>query len=131
MNKTKILVVEDDELVLDSLLTILEGEGYETLKASNGLTAKEITDREFCNLILLDVELPDISGIELVQDLRHTKPRMRTIFLTGHNEGSFQFEKLRKYADSYVVKPYDIDVLLETITRNLEEQNNEITQSQS
>ncbi|MBD3205493.1 response regulator [Candidatus Bathyarchaeota archaeon] len=125
LENVKILIVEDDELVQDSLQTILESEGYETLKASDGLTAKDLTDKEFINLILLDVELPDISGIELAKKIRVTIPQMRKIFLTGHNDGTLEIEQLKKFADAYVIKPYDIDFLLEVISRNLEEQRNE------
>jgi DNA-binding response OmpR family regulator len=116
---TKILVVEDDELIQASILAILESEGYETYQAFNGTTAKKMTDRDFFNLILLDLNLPDTSGLELAKSLRDTKPRMKIILLTGYSNENLDSESIKNNVDAVIIKPYDIDVLLDTISNNL------------
>jgi len=122
---TKILIVEDDELVQASLLAILESEGYENFQAFDGMMAKKLIKREFFNLILLDVNLPDISGLELCKKFKQTEPRTRIILLTGYSNENLDSEAINNYVDECVIKPYDIDILLKIISKNLEEQGKE------
>jgi DNA-binding NtrC family response regulator len=125
-HKIKILIVEDDSLIQGSLVAILESEGYETFVASTAKKAQEMTNNDFFNLILLDVGLPDMTGIELSKNIRDTTPRMRKILLTGYSNGQLDDESIKKYADEYIVKPFDPDKLLDIILRNLKEQEKEL-----
>jgi DNA-binding response OmpR family regulator len=122
---TKILIVEDDELVQASLLAILESEGYENFQAFDGMRAKKLIERELFNLILLDVNLPDISGLELCKGFKQTEPRTRIILLIGYSNENLDSEAINNYVDECVIKPYDIDILLKIISKNLEEQRKE------
>lgn len=125
MGKIKILVVEDDTLLQDSLVSLLESEGYQASATSNGSTAKQLTDQEFYNIILLDLNLPDTSGLELSKSIRQTYPRMRKILLTGYNEEQLSPELLKKYTDASILKPFQIDHLLDIISTQLKAQRKE------
>jgi len=110
-----ILVVDDDEATLNLLAGILKRQGYSVDTATTGNEAIEKSNSRFYNLALIDVRLPDIEGTQLLTDMRETTPRMAKIIITGYPSLENAVESANKHADGYLIKPVDIDELLNRI----------------
>lgn len=109
---SKVLVVEDDPLFGESLVDMLEDEGYEVVLTPNGEAALERTYSEKFDLYLLDINLPLLDGISLLQELRGIQDNTPAIFLTSHTQKEKLKEGFGSGADDYLTKPVDNDELL-------------------
>jgi DNA-binding NtrC family response regulator len=130
LQKEKILVVDDDEMVLRSIVNILKIKGYETSIAKDGKEALMKIEDEFFNVLLLDIRLPDMTGIELLSLIKETKPKMRKIILTGYPDAKTAIDAVNKKADAYLIKPYNPNELLEQIELNIRQQKEELRYTQ-
>lgn len=125
MDKLARIIVVDDESIRKVLATILEEKGYTVDTAENGKQAIEKTEKNFYNLGLFDIRLPDIEGTELLAKVKDTTPRMRKIIVTGYPSLPNAVEALNKGADAYILKPFDMDKILQTIKEQLKNQEEE------
>jgi DNA-binding NtrC family response regulator len=125
MSEARILIVDDDENIRKVLQAILEDEGYKVETAETAKKGIERSEKAFYNLALIDVRLPDMEGIELLSKLRGTKPKMRKIIVTGHPTLQNAVSAVNKGADAYVVKPFDMEKILQTIREQLKKQEEE------
>jgi len=123
--KGKILVVDDDENIRKVLQTILEDEGYMVDIAENGEKAIDKTKSDFYNLALIDVRLPDMEGTELLSKMRDTTPKMRKVIITGYPTLQNAIAAVNKGADAYIVKPFEVEKVLQTIKEQLKKQEEE------
>jgi len=105
--------------------TILEDEGYFVDLAANGSEAIRKTKKTAYNIALLDIRLPDMEGIELLKLIKDTVPRTRKIMVTGYPSMQNAIAALNKNADAYLIKPIDIEKLLNTVKEQLQLQENE------
>lgn len=121
----RIIVVDDDESIRKVLATVFEEKGYTVDTAENGKQAIEKTEKNFYNLGLFDIRLPDIEGTELLAKVKDTTPRMRKIIVTGYPSLPNAVEALNKGADAYILKPFDMDKVLQTIKEQLKNQEEE------
>ena len=121
----KILVVDDDENIRNTMKTILEDEGYLVDLAANGNEAIQKTKISAYNIALLDIRLPDMEGVELLKLIKDTVPRTRKIMVTGYPSMQNAISALNKNADAYLIKPVDIENLLNTVKEQLQLQENE------
>ena len=121
----KILVVDDDENIRNSMKTILEDEGYLVDLAATGSEAIQKTKKSAYNIALLDIRLPDMEGVELLKLIKGTLPRTRKIMMTGFPSMQNAIAALNKNADAYLIKPIDIENLLNTVKEQLQLQENE------
>ena len=121
----RILVIDDDENIRKVLETILEDEGYIVETAETAKKGIEESEKAFYNLALIDVRLPDMEGIELLSKLRNTKPKMRKIIITGYPTLQNAVAAVNKGADAYVMKPFEVDKILQTIREQLKKQEEE------
>ena len=121
----KILVVDDDENIRNSMKTILEDEGYLVDLAATGSEAIQKTKKTAYNIALLDIRLPDMEGVELLKLIKDTVPRTRKIMVTGYPSMQNAIAALNKSADAYLIKPIDIENLLNTFKEQLQLQENE------
>jgi DNA-binding NtrC family response regulator len=112
---TRILVVDDDENIRKTLATILEDQGYVVDTTENGKEAIEKSNVNFCNLALIDIRLPDMEETKLLTAMKETTPKIIKIIVTGYPALQNVIEAVNKDADSYVLKPVNIDILLATI----------------
>jgi two-component system NtrC family response regulator len=126
----RILVVDDDENIRKVLTTILEDEGYAVEAVENGKKAIEKSKRGFYNLALIDIRLPDMEGIELLTKMKDTVPKMRKIIITGYPTLQNAIEAVNRGADAYILKPFDMEKVLQTIKEQLEKQEEERKYSQ-
>jgi len=123
MDKTaRILVVDDDESVRKVLSLILEEEGYVVDTAENGKEAIEKSESKCYNLALIDIRLPDMKGTKLLTAMKETTPKMAKIIITGYPTLKNAIETVNKGADAYILKPFNMDNILETIKEQLKKQ---------
>lgn len=117
MENIKILLADDEPDVLDFLSFNLKKEGYEVLTAANGREAIKIAKKESPNIIVLDVMMPEMDGIEACRELRTTPECKKSliIFLTARTEDYSQIAGLDSGADDYVSKPIKPRVLISRI----------------
>ncbi len=113
MSKGRILVVEDDSDISNMLRIYLSGQGYTVEVAAKGGDALNATKKQLPNLIVLDINLPDMSGYDVCRDLRTTTrtSHIPIIFLTQKDERSDKLIGLELGADDYITKPFDIEEL--------------------
>jgi DNA-binding NtrC family response regulator len=108
----------------------LEENEYVVDSAKDGKEAIEKTSRDFYNLALVDIRLPDIEGTKVIAKMKETTPRMRKIIITGYPSLQNAVDALNKGADAYIMKPFDMDKVLQTIKEQLEKQQEEKKYSQ-
>lgn len=125
MTNNKILVVDDDENIRTSMKAILEEEGYIVDLAGSGKEGIQKTKEKAYNVALLDIRLPDMEGVQLLKLMKPTIPRTRKIMVTGYPSTQNAIEALNKNADAYLIKPVDIEKLLDTIKEQLRLQEEE------
>ena len=126
MNKhARILVVDDDESITRTMKAILEDEGYKVDIAATGREAIKKTEETAYNVALLDIRLPDMEGIELLKLMKDAVPRTRKIMVTGYPSMQNAVAALNKNADAYLIKPVDIEKLLNTVKEQVQLQENE------
>jgi|GEM_PF-939053 len=116
----KILIVEDDSRLGKSLSDILKVNGYRPLAVLTGKEGVAAAKKEDISLALIDLKLPDISGIEVLKELKKNSPRTEAIILTAFASLNTAMEAVSLGAFSYLQKPYDIERLLLDIHRALE-----------
>lgn len=109
--KGNILIVDDEKDQLESLRFLIEGEGYRTFLASNGLEAKVQINRFPIDLILLDIKMPGMDGVEFMKFAKKEKKDMKIIIVTGYPSFEYAVEALRQKVNDFVTKPYNPDDL--------------------
>ncbi len=122
MTKSKILIVDDDSLVCESLKELLVLEGYEVETALDGFAALAKVKADHFHLILSDIHMPGLNGLELLKELKGLEPEAPVIFITGHGHIDGAVEAIKMGAYDYVTKPIDDLRLKLTIQRALEQQ---------
>ncbi len=102
---TTVLVVDDEPIVRDVVVRYLEREGYRTLEAEDGESARELLERETPNLVVLDVMLPGTDGLTLCRWIR-ARSDLPVIMLTARGDEADRIVGLEIGADDYVAKPF-------------------------
>src|SRR5438045_2457482 len=116
----RVLVVDDEETVLTSIQGVLELEGYEVVATTSGKRALELAAAEFFDLVLTDLRLEDIDGLEILRELQRISPDSVGITLTGYATLESSVQAMREGAYDYLVKPCDIIELRMTVNRGIE-----------
>jgi len=116
---TTILLVEDDERISEPLLRVLGTEGFEAIHASTGLEGLEQVTARRPDLILLDLTLPDIDGLDVCRKVREERPELPIIMLTARAEEMDVIVGLGAGADDYVPKPFRLAELVARIRARL------------
>jgi DNA-binding NtrC family response regulator len=126
MDKTaKILIVDDDENIRKALIAVLEDEGYTVDSVDTGKKGIEKTQTEFFNIALIDVRLPDMEGTEVLSKMQETSPTLRKIIITGYPTLQNAAAAVNKGANAYVMKPFDLEKMIQTIEEQLKKQEEE------
>jgi two-component system, cell cycle response regulator DivK len=117
MRPKTILIVEDNTLNMKLWNDILEAQGYALLKTASGVEAVEIARNHRPDLILLDIRLPDISGLDVARSLKgdETTQSIPVIALTAFAQAEHQREALASGCDGYISKPVNVVSFLETV----------------
>ncbi len=122
----QILVVDDDETIRTTMKAILQDEGYIVDLAATGKEAIQKTQEKNYNIALLDIRLPDMEGIELLKLLKDGIPKTRKIMVTGYPSMQNAISAVNKNADAYLLKPVDVEKLLQMIKEQLYAQEAEL-----
>ena len=117
--RARILVVDDEEMVRSSLEEILRLEGYEIVAVGSGNEALDILQGESFDLILLDLKMPGIDGMEVLRAANRIAPDTRVILLTGHGSLESAIEALRQGAHDYLLKPAPSSEILSSVARGV------------
>jgi DNA-binding response OmpR family regulator len=112
MGPKRVLVIEDDAGIREGILAALAAGGYATEQAGDGDAGLELAVTYDCDLILLDLVLPGPDGLEILREVRETRPALPVIILTARGEEADRVAGLRGGADDYVVKPFSVAELL-------------------
>jgi two-component system, OmpR family, alkaline phosphatase synthesis response regulator PhoP len=110
--KANILLVEDEENLHEALKLNLELEGYTVTSAFNGNEALKAVKNEFFHLIILDIMLPEMDGIAVTETIRVQQIEVPILILSAKNTGSDRVLGLKKGADDYLTKPFNLEELL-------------------
>src|SRR5262245_33703547 len=115
MPKCRVLTVEDDPAIRRGIVDALTFAGYEVLEAADGNEGcRAAVAREY-DLLLLDMVLPGMSGLDILREVRNVRPTLPVIILSARGEERDRVGGLRLGADDYVVKPFSVDELLARI----------------
>lgn len=112
MSRRSILVIEDDAAIRQGIVDALQFAGYSTLEAGDGRTGLDMAVACDCDLLLLDLVLPHKDGLEILGEVRVTRPTLPVIVLTARGAESDRIAGLKLGADDYVVKPFSVGELL-------------------
>ncbi len=112
MNARTILTIEDDAAIRRGIVDCLEFSGYHVLESANGRDGLEMAIGCEYELLLLDLALPGVSGLEILRALRNARPTTPVIILSARGEENDRVEGLQLGADDYVVKPFSVRELL-------------------
>jgi DNA-binding NtrC family response regulator len=122
-----VLIVDDEKSVRFTLNRFLKGHGFSSIEASNGVTGIETFKKEQPLLVLLDLKMPGMDGIECLQALKKIDPTVPVIIITAHGDIPTAVNAIKHGAYDFVLKPPDFDLLILTIRRAIEKQRLEIT----
>ena len=113
MEQMKMMLVDDEERFLSTTQKLLLRKGYDVLTASSGTDALEILRNHNIHVVILDVKMPGMDGIETLNAIKRNYPLVEVIMLTGHGTIDSAVEGLKFGATDYLTKPTDVQDLIE------------------
>ena len=116
----KVLIIDDEQIIRERLQKLLELDGYETCTADNGQKGLEIFLREEPEIALVDIKMPGMDGIEVLEQIKKKSKKTQVILITGHGGVDTAIRALREGAFGYLQKPIDYDELEIEIKKALE-----------
>jgi len=120
MNKEKILVIDDEDFILQLAKDILERSNYDVHVMSNGYEGLRLIDTEKFDLMLTDIRMPDISGLDLIRNVRNRNNEMPIIVITGHGTLDIAIKAIRLGAQGFLLKPFTPEELRSSVSEALE-----------
>lgn len=115
LEKSRILLVDDDSTITTSFQMVLQNEGYEVDTASDGRQALERFRQDNYQLIILDIKLPDINGIEVARRIRKHNNEVRLVIVTGYPELEDSIETIELGIEEILLKPVNVEELIHVI----------------
>ena len=122
----KILIIEDEKLLAESLKTLLEGKGFSVEVALDGITGAEYAELGVYDLLILDVMMPGLNGYEVARKVRSQRVSTPILMLTARSSVEDRIEGLNAGADDYLSKPFDTRELLACIHTLLRRQGKQV-----
>lgn len=119
MKLPKILVVDDQKNMLQLLKGILEHENFEVFLASNGFDALEILAHNEIDLVITDVNMPELDGFALLQLIRKRSPSMPVIVMTGYYDIYTEDEAIKRGASRFLAKPFRPEEIIQAVSKEL------------
>lgn len=117
----KILIVDDDAELRANLTEILKGAGYATDETSSGAEALNKIHAKDFDIVLLDLMMPGMSGMEVLTEIKKSRPKIKAIMITAFATVNNAVDAIKKGASEYISKPFKIEELLTIISRVIEE----------
>ncbi len=120
MNKKKVLVVDDEELIRGLFKKILHKEGYAICTAANGVLAFEKIKKTDYDMLLLDLKMPKMGGMELLSRMKKLNKNPITIVVTGHGTTDTAKKAVKLGCFDYITKPFNVDDIIVVIKKAFE-----------
>ncbi len=117
----KILIAEDEEITRKHLLNTLQKAGYTTVGTENGLDALQKIESDHFDLLIADIKMPGMTGMELLEKIKDKQSEVEVIIITGFGTINSVVEAMKKGAYDYVTKPFNLDELLLKVNKILEQ----------
>ena len=118
--KYKIMIVDDDRFIRNSLMNVFTPKGYDTVTCENGRTALERVDVEFPDLMLLDIKLGDMNGLDVLKQIKSKHSELPVVMITAYTDVNTVVSAMSAGAYDYLEKPLDLDKIDIVIERVLE-----------
>ncbi len=115
-----IYVVDDDDAIRTLLTGFLQDEGFRVLEGTSGAEAPQIVQRESPDLVLMDLRMPDGSGMQALESVHAKAPEIPVLIMTAYDSSSAAIQAIQQGAYDYITKPFDLEELLHTVRRALE-----------
>jgi two-component system nitrogen regulation response regulator NtrX len=112
---SRILVIDDEKSIRNTLKEILTYEGFEVVEAQDGMEGLKFVEKEKFDIILSDIKMPKMDGIEVLEKLQELSPETPVVMISGHGNIDTAVEAIRKGAFDYISKPLDLNRMLVTI----------------
>ncbi|WP_195576402.1 response regulator [Paenibacillus sp. 1001270B_150601_E10] len=120
MENKKVLIVDDQNGIRVLLMEVFSGEGYEAYQASNGKEALELVQQVTPDIVLLDMKIPGMDGLEILKQIKQMKPNMNVIMMTAYGELDMIKEATELGALMHFTKPFDIDEMRVAVNMTLD-----------
>jgi len=115
MRLLRVLVIDDENVICDACELVLTEKGHMVTLRKSGKTGLDAIREGTYDILLLDMKLPDMDGMEILKVVLEEKPELCTIVMTGYSSISNAVQAMRKGADNYLAKPFTDDELLQAI----------------
>ena len=112
MIKMRLMLVDDEERFLQTTAKLIQKKGYDVVTAASGRECLEKLKHELIHVVILDVKMPGMDGVETLKKIKQYNPRIEVIMLTGHATADSAVEGLKSGATDYLQKPTSIEELL-------------------
>jgi len=122
-SRSKVLVVDDDDVVRELCVQSLNRFGYSAVPASSGEKAIELVAHDGFAVVLLDIMMPGLNGIEALKQIKTIRPEVRVLMITGYGSIDSSVEAMSNGASDYILKPFKLEELVLRVRRCLDEQN--------
>lgn len=123
MIKGRILVIDDEDIVRTSCNRSLTPEGYEVKMARNGIDGMKMLENEKFDLVLTDLKMPDMDGIEVLRRIKVEWPQVEVIIITGYQTVDTAVKSIKLGAYDYIEKPFTPDALIAAVKKALSHSN--------
>ena len=121
MDYCKVLIIEDDESARVRLAREIKKEGFSAITAENGRIGLELFEKECPDIVLSDLKMPEMSGMEVLKKIKQVSPATLFILMSSYGDMDTVIEALREGAFDYIKKPIDLDMLTQILKRAKEE----------
>ena len=119
----KILIVDDEQPIRETLEMVMLQKGYEVITVGDGLSAISMFEREWPDLVILDIRLPEMDGIAVLQQLRKKNKETPVVIMTAYHDMETTIQAMKKGAYEYIRKPIDADeleIVINKVAQNLD-----------
>jgi DNA-binding NtrC family response regulator len=130
MEKKKVLVIDDEQIILDSVKKILGAEDFEVDPAISSREGLERAMNRDYDLVLTDIRMPEIGGMRILRDIKRSKPAVPVVIFTGYATVQSAVQAMKLGASDYIEKPFTPDMLLTTVKKVLEKAASEKPEKQ-
>ena len=112
-----ILIIDDDPIIRQMVEMILNEEGYTAIKAVNGLKGLEMFEKEKPPIVITDIKMPGVDGMQVLAEIKKTRPETEVIVITGHGEINLAIQALQMEASDFIQKPFGFEALTVAVKR--------------
>ena len=122
MHQPSILVVDDELLIRDLLYDFFSGQGWQITVAENSEKALQVLKDRTVDLVLTDIKMPELDGLQLAAQLRESRPDLPVVVMTGYPSVDSAVSALRARVADYVIKPFNINQLFKLLEATIQKQ---------